>query len=207
MYFNLIAFFNPHSYKKPHHNHRTLPSQQTSGGPSSSQLLKKLEHKAAEDEETSVAESSRCDELAEYLGYTCGCRSQNSINISSGSFGPLGSADRASPLQESGCCGLADGRTPTCRMRFWCSGGPPSRDVLLEVAIFKSRSELPPLERLPSELCDILSAAEGSLCLRKVDVLRRGGGGGGGGGGGAPSESTRLGRARAHSVASHTVLV
>lgn len=39
-------------------------------------------------------------------------------------------------------------RIPTCRMRFWCSGGggPPSGEVLLEEAIFKSHSEPPPLE-------------------------------------------------------------
>ncbi|KAI9519135.1 hypothetical protein NQZ68_031407 [Dissostichus eleginoides] len=50
------------------------------------------------------------------------------------------------------------GQTPTCRIRFWCSGcgGPPSGDVLQEEAIFASRSELPPLERLPSGLLDIL---------------------------------------------------
>lgn len=44
--------------------------------------------------------------------------------------------------------GAGCGQTPTCRIRFWCSGGggPPSGDVLLEEAIFKSESEPPPLE-------------------------------------------------------------
>lgn len=58
--------------------------------------------------------------------------------------------------EERGC----SGGTPTCRIRFWCSGGggPPSGVVLLEEAIFKSLSEPPPLtEWLSSELLDILS--------------------------------------------------
>lgn len=59
------------------------------------------------------------------------------------------------------------GHTPTCRMRFWCSGGgcPPSGDVLLEEARLESRSEPqpPPPERLPSGLLDILSWAESKI--------------------------------------------
>lgn len=55
--------------------------------------------------------------------------------------------------------GAECGPTPTCRIRFWCSGGggPPSGDVLLEEAIFKSQSEPPLLEWLSSGLLDILS--------------------------------------------------
>lgn len=63
--------------------------------------------------------------------------------------------------ERAGC-----GQTPTCRIRFWCSGGgPPSGDVLLEEAIFMSRSEPPPLERLPSGLLDILPRA--GCCWRR----------------------------------------
>lgn len=60
------------------------------------------------------------------------------------------------------------GQTPTCRMRFWCisGGGPPSGDVLLDEAIFKSESEPPPLEWLSSGLLDILSR-DACCCWRR----------------------------------------
>ena len=59
--------------------------------------------------------------------------------------------------------GLRRDETPTCRIRFWCSGGgggPPSGDVLLDEAIFESPSEPPPLDWLPSGLLDIPSRAD-----------------------------------------------
>ena len=40
-------------------------------------------------------------------------------------------------------------------------GGPPSGDALLEEAVFKSRSEPPPLERLSSKLLDISASGTG----------------------------------------------
>lgn len=81
------------------------------------------------------------------------------------------------PTRLSGPAGCT--RIPTCRMRFWCSGGggPPSGEVLLEEAIFKSHSEPPPLEWLSSELLDIpiRVVAAGCRMRKRSDEGRRAG--------------------------------
>lgn len=96
------------------------------------------------------------------------------------------------------------GPTPTCRIRFWCisGGGPPSGEVLLDEANFKSESEPPPLEWLSSGLLDILSR-DACCCWRRRGQR----------GSSFPprwisvwaSECRRLGRARDHSAASDTI--
>ncbi|CAB1429659.1 unnamed protein product [Pleuronectes platessa] len=96
--------------------------------------------------------------------------------------------------------------TPTCRIRARCSGagGPPSGDVLLEEAIFKSRSEPPPLDRLSSVLLDILSRGLLLEERRAARLLLRGERWYSARG---PSLCTRLAGARDHSAATESVCV
>lgn len=104
---------------------------------------------------------------------------------------------RVWPTRLTGPAGCT--RIPTCRMRFWCSGGggPPSGEVLLEEAIFKSHSEPPPLEWLSSELLDIPArvVAAGCRMWLRSDEGRLAG----------VSKSRQLGWARHHCADSQAV--